>query len=156
MQKNRPNKCITTKFLAAGAVLSLNPVITKKKLIQCSAERSKHFAPNINSYSVTNKQTNRETITINRTRPWNNARAKLLKRCFSYLLLGRLAGKRGYFSSNPAFRWRRVHSGGKSQAHFTDGTGVHFPAPRPFYSLAAGVIERRVFLSLVVELSLGV
>lgn len=154
MQRNRPNKCITTKFLPAGAVLPLNPVITKKKLIQCSAERSTFRAKH--QQLQCNKQTNRETITINRTRPWNNARAKLLKRCFSYLLLGRLAGKRGYFSSNPAFRWRRVHSGGKSQAHFTDGTGVHFPAPRPFYSLAAGVIERRVFLSLVVELSLGV
>lgn len=55
MQRNRPNKCITTEFLAAGAVLSLNPLITKKKLILWSSERPKHFAPNINSYSVTNK-----------------------------------------------------------------------------------------------------
>ncbi len=48
-----------------------------------------------------------------------------------------------------------MHSGAKSQAHFTDGTGVHFPAPRSFYSLAAVVIERRVSLSLVVELNWG-
>lgn len=53
-ERKQPNKCITTEFLAAGAVSSLNSLITRKKLIQCSSECSKHFAPNINSYSVTN------------------------------------------------------------------------------------------------------
>lgn len=29
-ERKQPNKCITTEFLAAGAVLSLNPLITRK------------------------------------------------------------------------------------------------------------------------------
>lgn len=110
------------------------------KLTQCSAEHYKHFAPNINNRDVTNKariHNNKYNVAQLATRAAGRehaAHAKLLNRSFPYLLLRRLADKRGCFSSNPAFRWRRVHSAAKSQAHFSDSTAslsVHFPARSP-------------------------
>lgn len=59
---HRPNKCITTGFLGAGAALLLyrdHLLSTAGKLTQCSAERSKPFAPNNNKHRVTMHTTQR-------------------------------------------------------------------------------------------------
>lgn len=117
----RPNKCITTGFLEAGAVLLLD---LPRPLAEQRGKVDTMYRRTLQTFRAEHQQTSREFITINTqlaTRAAGRehaAHAKLLNHSLPYLLLRRLAGKRGCFSSSPAFRWRRVRSAAKSQGAF--------------------------------------
>lgn len=114
----RPNKCITTGFLEAGAVLLLD--LPRPPLAEQRGKVDTMYHRTLQTFRAEQKQTSREFITINTQLAGREhaAHAKLLNHSLPYLLLRRLAGKRGCFSSSPAFRWRRVRSAAKSQGAF--------------------------------------